>query len=220
MVKDETLGSSALKSSEPSSVPRLRADPIRPRKDKQHDTTKMAIQYEMVFGVLCAQVIMFICLLIPVPLQMRHKMSMFLHENPIVQRVQYFLKTAFVFVFVLFLDAVNGTYKASKDQHSSTGINAVTGLASDSGIKLASNDSQQALVKLFRSQRNLYLCGGTLFMSLFLNRYIDQVRKVISLEMELTKFDEKENQQLSGRSRVGEKEEISMMPIGDKKKKL
>jgi B-cell receptor-associated protein 31 len=80
------------------------------------------------------------------------------------------MKILFVFIFVLFLDALNTSLK-SGDQKNDAAFNRDTQLAFNT--------------KVFRAQRNMYLTGFTLFLSLVLNRYITVIAQNVKYEEEV-----------------------------------
>ena len=69
----------------------------------------------------------------------------------------------------------------------------------------------------FYSQRNMYLCGFTLFLSLILNRTYIMILDILRLEQELREYKGK-----AGNAKTGAKlnEAGGMNEIGDLKRKL
>ncbi|KAJ1948725.1 Endoplasmic reticulum transmembrane protein 3, partial [Linderina macrospora] len=73
------------------------------------------IQYTGVFALLIAEVITFLTLIIPFPNKWKRGVFTWASRSPVVQKVIYGVKIAFVFVFVLFCDAVVRLNKVSRD---------------------------------------------------------------------------------------------------------
>ncbi|RIB18538.1 B-cell receptor-associated protein 31-like-domain-containing protein [Gigaspora rosea] len=116
----------------------------------------MTLYYSLVFVLLIAESIAFLFLILPFPYSWRRAMLRWISQSQLVTQSQYVLKFAFIFVFILFLDATNRTYNVqseTKDDH-------IIDARSEATIH----------AKKFYNQRNMYLTGFTLFLSLILNR--------------------------------------------------
>lgn len=139
----------------------------------------MTLYYSLVFLLLVSEMLVFVGLIIPMPFVVRRKIFTFISESMIVAKLQYGLKITFIFILILFLDSVNRVYRvqveiaaARKDPH--TGATAIVG-----------HERTEVQSRKFYSQRNMYLCGFTLFLSLILNRQYAMILDVLRLEEEV-----------------------------------
>jgi len=118
----------------------------------------MTIYYHLTFLLLAAEMATFCLLVAPLPYPIKKKLFRFLSESYIVAKIAYALKISFIFVAILFVDALQRMLRvgAEADLAKSTlqDVRAETGLAA----------------RKFYSQRNTYLTGFTLFLSLVLTR--------------------------------------------------
>ncbi|WOO76848.1 putative protein [Vanrija pseudolonga] len=129
----------------------------------------------MCFALLMSEIALFSVIIAPMPFTMRKRMFHFLSENPIVAKVQYALKITFIFVAVLFIDALQrmvriaqeGAYAKQKQEMAD--VRAETTYAA----------------RRFYAQRNLYLTGATLFLSLILSRVFYIILDFIHTQEEL-----------------------------------
>jgi hypothetical protein len=88
---------------------------------------------------------------------MRRKLFVFINTSPIVAKLQYGLKITFIFILVLFIDSVNRVFKVSDDAQQRGAV--------DMSMREQYRSDVQA--RKFYSQRNMYLTGFTLFLSLY-----------------------------------------------------
>ncbi|KDN48215.1 B-cell receptor-associated 31-like protein [Tilletiaria anomala UBC 951] len=135
----------------------------------------MTLYYSIVFGLLVLEMSMFFVLIIPLPFTWRRKLFHFLATNPIVAQIQYALKITFIFVGVLFIDAVQRMLKAvqeDKEKREGRISEALMG-----GVNYAA--------RKFYAQRNMYLTGFTLFLSLILSRTYSLILDLINVQEEL-----------------------------------
>jgi len=121
----------------------------------------MTIYYSLTFMLLASEMITFCILVSPLPYAIRKRLFRFLAESPIVAKVAYGLKISFIFVAVLFLDALQRMFR----------VTAESDLAKSSGQTSADIRTETNFAaRKFYSQRNVYLTGFTLFLSLVLTR--------------------------------------------------
>ncbi|KAI0149755.1 B-cell receptor-associated 31-like protein [Hypoxylon sp. NC0597] len=142
----------------------------------------MTLYYTLVFVLLVAEMSLFMLLVVPMPFTVRRKMFTFLSENPIIAKLQYWLKITFVFILILFLDSVNRVYRVQLELASATDSNK--GAAAVMG-----HERLEVQARKFYSQRNMYLCGFTLFLSLILNRTYMMILEVLRLEEKLKQYE-------------------------------
>jgi hypothetical protein len=114
--------------------------------------------------------IAFLILLIPLPLKLRVKMINIISKSKVFDQVKYIVRVFFIIVCVLFVDSLNRSFKTHEKQEHDHHHDART----DSFLH----------AKLFQAQRNMYLTGSVIFLSLVLNRFFNMI-------VELQKNEEK-----------------------------
>ncbi|KAF5376077.1 hypothetical protein D9615_007722 [Tricholomella constricta] len=117
--------------------------------------------YHLTFMLLASEMITFCLLVAPLPYTVRKKVFRFLSESPIVAKVAYALKISFIFVAILFADALQRMFRVTAESELAK--------SSQQGINDVRTETNLAARK-FYSQRNTYLTGFTLFLSLVLTR--------------------------------------------------
>ncbi|KAG6868362.1 hypothetical protein C0993_004483 [Termitomyces sp. T159_Od127] len=122
----------------------------------------MTIYYSLTFLLLAAEMGTFCLLVAPLPYTVRKKIFRFLSESPIIAKVAYALKISFIFVGILFADALQRMFKISAEAELAK--SGQQGSYSD--VRTESNIA----ARKFYAQRNTYLTGFTLFLSLVLTR--------------------------------------------------
>ncbi|KAL7620253.1 Endoplasmic reticulum transmembrane protein 3 [Parahypoxylon ruwenzoriense] len=155
-----------------------------------------------VFMLLVAEMSLFMLLIVPMPFAVRRKMFTFLSENPIIAKFQHWMKITFVFILILFLDSVNRVYRVQLELAAATDTNK--GAAAVMG-----HERLEVQARKFYSQRNMYLCGFTLFLSLILNRTYIMILEVLRLEEKLKQYEgtdrkTKESEKLAVAGKPGE----------------
>lgn len=118
----------------------------------------MTLYYGLVFVVLISEMFLFLLLVAPLPAMVHTNLIRSL-RSPIATKLISSMKYLFLFILVLFIDSANRTYR-------------VPVLGETASI----SDRSDFLVKKFYNQRNLYLCGFTLFLSFILNRTFKLVK--------------------------------------------
>ncbi|KAH8822679.1 B-cell receptor-associated protein 31-like-domain-containing protein [Flagelloscypha sp. PMI_526] len=119
----------------------------------------MTIYYSLTFLLLAAEMVTFCLLVLPLPYKIKKNLFTFLSTSPIVAKVAYGLKISFIFVAILFVDAVQRMFRVTAEvdaakQNPSGDIRAENNMAA----------------RKFYAQRNVYLTGFCLFLSLVLTR--------------------------------------------------
>jgi len=135
----------------------------------------MALYNMIVFQLLVFEMLLFIALIIPLPFTWRRAMFKFLAENPIVAKLQFALKILFIFVGVLFVDALQHMLKVYKEGADAKEKGSRTDLRSETDWRS----------RKFLSERNMYLTGFTLFLSLILSRTYSLILDLIKCQEEL-----------------------------------
>ncbi|TFY71219.1 hypothetical protein EVG20_g1778 [Dentipellis fragilis] len=133
----------------------------------------------MTFALLAGEMATFGVLVLPLPFQIRRKLFHFLSESPIVGKIAYALKIAFIFVAILFVDAVQRMFRVTAEVEL-----AKTG---NQGIQDVRTETNFAARK-FYAQRNTYLTGFCLFLSLVLTRTFYIIQDLIHTQEEYAKL--------------------------------
>lgn len=119
----------------------------------------MAIHYQLVFGLLIFEAFCFTLLITPIPKSWRKASLVYVSQSHLVANIIYGLKIALVGVFILFVDAINRMNQLTEDAHQ-----AASNVGGDARL------AAQTQASRFYAQRNVYLTGFTLFLSLILTR--------------------------------------------------
>jgi len=160
----------------------------------------MTLYYSLVFVLLVTEMVLFMALIVPMPFTLKRKMFNFISESPLVAKLQYGMKITFIFILILFLDSVNRVYRVQVEMQSySKGANGAGGAALGS-------ERMEVQARKFYSQRNMYLCGFTLFLSLILNRTYMMILDVLRLEEKVKMYE--------GDKAAGGKEGEKLSPEG------
>ncbi|KAF2770286.1 B-cell receptor-associated 31-like protein [Teratosphaeria nubilosa] len=138
----------------------------------------MTLYYSLVFALLVFEMSVFVSLIVPLPFTMKRKLFTFLAESPIVAKLQYGLKITFIFITILFIDSVNRVYRVQVELAQAKYQGGAAGA-------VAGSERMEVQARKFYSQRNMYLCGFTLFLSLILNRTYVLILENLRLEQEV-----------------------------------
>ncbi|CAO0791246.1 unnamed protein product [Mucor circinelloides] len=150
----------------------------------------MAIYYALTFGILVTEMIIFGLLVLPLPSRWRHAMLTFASTSPMMAKAMYALKIIFGFIFVLFIDTISRLSRIESEVE---------------GEKSHHHDySYETSIKAkrFYAQRNLYLTGFTLFLSLILERTSALVLELLQREEELKKAKTETAEVTKGQQRL------------------
>ncbi|KAH8648015.1 BAP31 domain-containing protein [Tricladium varicosporioides] len=170
----------------------------------------MTLYYSLVFLLLVAEMALFMLLIVPLPFTIRRKMFTFISESPLVAKLQYGMKITFIFILILFIDSVNRVYRVQLELAESN--------KKQGGTVVMGHERMEVQARKFYSQRNMYLCGFTLFLSLILNRTYTMILDVLRLEEKVKAYEGdkavggKESEKLANAGNAGE--------IGKLKKQL
>ncbi|EDU47359.1 Endoplasmic reticulum protein [Pyrenophora tritici-repentis] len=138
----------------------------------------MTLYYSLVFLLLVTEMLIFCALIVPLPFTWRRKLFTFISESPIIAKLQYGMKITFIFILILFIDSVNRVYRVQIELSGSDDQGR-------SGVAAGGIERMEVQARKFYSQRNMYLCGFTLFLSLILNRTYVMILDVLRLEEEV-----------------------------------
>ncbi|RDA89068.1 hypothetical protein CP532_2279 [Ophiocordyceps camponoti-leonardi (nom. inval.)] len=163
----------------------------------------MTLYYTLVFVLLMFEMGLFMLLLVPLPFSIKRRIFTFISENPLVAKVEYWMKITFVFILILFIDSVNRVYRVQQE------LMAASEQSSKGSTTIIGSERLEVQARKFYSQRNMYLCGFTLFLSLILNRTYVMIVEVMRLEDRLktyegTNKDTKESEKLAVAGKPGE----------------
>ncbi|CAI4218582.1 unnamed protein product [Parascedosporium putredinis] len=161
----------------------------------------MTLYYTLVFVLLMAEMATFMLLILPLPYTIKRKLLTFISESPFVAKIQYWMKITFIFILILFIDSVNRVYRVQVDLALAT-ENSKNGPAAVMG-----HERLEVQARKFYSQRNMYLCGFTLFLSLILNRTYVMILEVVLLEDRLRAYESSTGKKVDPAS-VYEKEKL------------
>ncbi|CAG8953140.1 hypothetical protein HYFRA_00003338 [Hymenoscyphus fraxineus] len=140
----------------------------------------MTLYYGLVFMMLAAEVVFFALLVLPFPFKLRKSIFNFISTSTIVAKLQYGMKIALIFVLVLFIDSVNRVYRVQVELSEANNNKAGT---------IMGHERMEVQARKFYSQRNMYLCGFTLFLSIILNRTYTMILDNITLEAKVKSYE-------------------------------
>ncbi|KAI0354234.1 B-cell receptor-associated 31-like protein [Trametes cingulata] len=139
----------------------------------------MTVYYTLTFMLLAAEMATFCVLVAPLPHVVRKKLFHFLSESPIIAKLAYGVKIAFIFIAILFVDAVQRMWRVTAE--------ADLAKSSGSGAQDVRAETNMAARK-FYAQRNTYLTGFCLFLSLVLTRTFYILLDLIHTQEEYAKL--------------------------------
>ncbi|KAI0791021.1 endoplasmic reticulum protein [Abortiporus biennis] len=149
----------------------------------------MTVYYTLTFMLLASEMFTFLVLVAPLPHSLRKKLFRFLSESPAVAKVAYGLKITFIFVGVLFIDALQRMFRVTAE--------ADLARSQNSGAQDVRSETNFAARK-FYSQRNTYLTGFCLFLSLVLTRTFYIMLDLIHSQEEYAKLKQEVQKSGSG----------------------
>ncbi|KAL1926085.1 hypothetical protein VTP01DRAFT_6122 [Rhizomucor pusillus] len=156
----------------------------------------MTIYYTLTFGILVTEMIIFGILVLPLPSHWRRAMLKFASTSPLVNKALYVLKIIFGFIFVLFIDTINRLQRIDS-----------TDAEGEQRQHYDYSYEANLKAKKFYAQRNLYLTGFTLFLSLILERTSTLVFQVLKREEELENLRRETQSTTEGQKKVIETED-------------
>jgi len=165
----------------------------------------MTIYYTLTFFLMVAEVVMFGVLVTPLPYKIRKALFNWLSHSLIVAKIAYGLKISFIFITILFVDALQRMWR--------TAAEAEAAKSGGQGLQDVRSETNHA-AKKFYSQRNVYLTGFTLFLSLVLTRVFAIILDLIETQTAYAAL----KQQVANNSRPGN--DALTKEIEELKKKL
>ncbi|TID24586.1 hypothetical protein CANINC_003058 [Pichia inconspicua] len=141
----------------------------------------MAFQYVLTFSLLVLEMILFSLISLPLPSKMRRPLLKTLYIPFSSQQFQVVMKCVIVFIGIMFIDSVNRTFKVNNDLNP---VNPIVDSIANGTISRSEIQSRR-----FYSQRNMYLCGFTLFLSLVLTRTYSMVFELLEVKEKIAKLE-------------------------------
>jgi len=129
--------------------------------------------------LLASEMVAFCIFVAPLPFKVRRKLFRFLSESPIVAKIAYGLKISFIFIAVLFVDALQRMFRITTEVEAAK--------SGGQGIQDVRTETSFAARK-FYAQRNVYLTGFCLFLSLVLARTFYIIQDLIHVQDEYAKL--------------------------------
>lgn len=167
----------------------------------------MTLYFSLVFGFLVAEMALFMLLILPLPFTMKRALFTFISENPVIAKIQYWMKICFVFIGILFVDSLNRVWRVQVEL-------AALADSNKNAAAVLGHERLEVQARKFYSQRNMYLTGFTLFLSLILNQTYVMIRNVMRLEDKIrqleggpagtTRKDAKQSEKLAVAGQPGE----------------
>jgi len=143
----------------------------------------MALYYNLVFGLLVIEMGVFALLSLPLPRAFRRTVLATSSAPFRNEQFQIAIKCILGFVLVLFIDSINRVYAVTTELHSATNQTGLQGAIL--------NDRSEIQARRFYAQRNMYLCGFTLFLTLILTRTYSLVAELITTKDKLDSLKSK-----------------------------
>ncbi|KAI9496176.1 B-cell receptor-associated protein 31-like-domain-containing protein [Zychaea mexicana] len=164
----------------------------------------MTIYYTLTFGILVTEMIIFCILVLPLPSHWRRAMLKFASTSPAVGKALHVLKIIFAFIFVLFI----GMGKKRDTINRLQRIDSSEGEGGEQRQHYDYSYEANNKAKKFYAQRNLYLTGFTLFLSLILERTSTLVFQVLKREEELENLKKETQSTTQGHQEFIDKEDM------------
>ncbi|KAG7665349.1 YET3 [[Candida] subhashii] len=161
----------------------------------------MALYYNLVFLLLVVEMAFFAILSLPYPRKVRRAVLTTVSAPFRNDQFQIALKCVLGFVAILFIDSVNRVYSVTAE------LNTVSHTAGGASIM---NERSEVQARRFYAQRNMYLCGFTLFLHLILIRTYSLVAELIVTKDKLDDLKETKTENVEVarlRKELAEKEE-------------
>ncbi|QPG74478.1 hypothetical protein FOA43_001808 [Brettanomyces nanus] len=155
----------------------------------------MALQYTLVFILLLVEMALFAIISLPLPPFIRKPLLNSLNMPFHSEHFQIFFRCAIAFIGILFLDSLNRMRRVTNelyyDKSGSFGGSMDSQMGSSMGSSMGSqmgpvgSSRTEVQTRRFYSQRNVYLCGLTLFLSLIVKRTYDLVYELLAVKEQI-----------------------------------
>lgn len=141
----------------------------------------MALYYNIVYALLVVEMGLFTVLSLPLPAAARRPLLKAISKPFELPQVQIAIKCVLAFILVLFVDLVNRVYKVLDELRTAHEQSAAAALAAGFADRL------EVQARKFYAQRNMYLCGFTLFLTAILTRTYTLVLELMQAQEALRK---------------------------------
>jgi len=149
----------------------------------------MTLYYTLVFFILVLEMGAFMFLIVPLPFTWRRAIFTFVSENRFVAKLLYGMKIASAFILLLFIDSVNRVISVTNELSRNTGRDGQQ-------ATVLGHERMEVQARKFYSQRNMYLCGFTIFLSLILNRTYALILDILKLEQTVRELRAESNERV------------------------
>ncbi|ODV79758.1 receptor-associated protein [Suhomyces tanzawaensis NRRL Y-17324] len=139
----------------------------------------MALYYNLVFGLLIVEMVFFTILSLPYPRNIRRTVLTTVSAPFRNEQFQIAIKCILGFILVLFIDSVNRVYSVTSE------LRAASPSGHQTTVTGIMNDRSEVQARRFYAQRNMYLCGFTLFLTLIITRTYSLVAELIATKDKL-----------------------------------
>lgn len=146
----------------------------------------MAFQYVLTFTLLVVEMALFALISLPLPSTIRRPLLKTMSIPFKTPQFQMIMRCVFVFIGIMFFDSVNRTWKVDRELSGLTSSGDYSGIAAGMGGGITRAEIQS---RRFYSQRNMYLSGFTLFLSLILNRTYSMVFDLLEIKDKCKKLE-------------------------------
>ncbi|KAF9561043.1 hypothetical protein EC968_005859 [Mortierella alpina] len=173
----------------------------------------------MVFTLLMTEMITFIFLILPLPFKWRRGMLNFMSKSPFMANIQHVMKIVFIaadLYTIIFRhrDVIMIVARTRANQRSDTSFSLdslnrvikVDEITNDSPHHHNPHAETTVAARRFYAQRNMYLTGFTLFLSLILNRTFFMILDLLQSEEKMEIVKKQAAQQSKEYNRVLESE--------------
>jgi len=140
----------------------------------------MALYYNLVFGLLVLEMALFTVLSLPLPSKIRKPILKAISKPFHKTEVNIAIKCVLVFIFILFIDSVNRVQSIHEEL---TGLSAKDTMNPTQQTSFnPTADRSEIQARRFYAQRNMYLTGFTLFLTLIVTRTYRLVAELLNLK--------------------------------------
>lgn len=136
----------------------------------------MALYYNLIFGLLVIEMALFTLLSLPLPSKIRRPLIKTVAAPFQSREVTIAIRCILVFVLILFVDSVNRVASVNEELLGLT--ENILGTAQQAFV----SDRSEIQARKFYAQRNLYLTGFTLFLTLIVTRTYGLVAELLQLK--------------------------------------
>ncbi|KAH3669155.1 hypothetical protein WICMUC_004994 [Wickerhamomyces mucosus] len=147
----------------------------------------MALYYNLVFGLLVFEMVLFTILSLPLPSKIRKPLIKTISKPFQLKEVSIAIRCILVFILILFVDSVNRVGSINEELSGFSAKEASLGIGS--AALNAFGDRSEIQARRFYAQRNLYLTGFTLFLTLILTRTYKLVAELLELKDQVRNGD-------------------------------